>query len=70
MLRRGMTKMFKARDIRVFDYAAQFAAPLRDRVREAAVALAAAAGITVEHIAKSHIRKEDVVAKVLAASGI
>jgi hypothetical protein len=65
----GMTRILKARGIRVFDYPTQFAAPLRDRVREAAVRLAAAAGISIEHIAKSSIRKEDVVAKVLAARG-
>jgi hypothetical protein len=28
-----------------------------------------AAGVTIEHIAKNHIRKEDVVAKVLALRG-
>jgi hypothetical protein len=61
----GMTRILKARGIRVFDYPTQFATPLRDRVREAAARLAAAAGITIEHIAKSYIRKEDVVAKVL-----
>ena len=38
---------------------------MRDRAAE----LAAAAGITIEHIANSHIRKEDVVAEVLAARG-
>src|SRR6201997_3576420 len=65
----GMTRILKARGIRVFDYPTQFAAPLRDRVREAAARLAAAAGITIEHIAKSYIGKEDVVAKVLAARG-
>ena len=65
----GMTRILNARGIRVFDYPTQFAAPLRDRVREAAARLAAAAGITIEHIAKSYIRKEDVVAKVLAARG-
>lgn len=65
----GMTKILKARGIRVFDYAAQFAAPLRERVRTAAAAVAAAAGVAIEHIAKSYIRKEDVVAKVLAARG-
>ena len=65
----GMTRILKARGIRIFDYATQFAAPLRDGVREAAARLAAAAGITIEHIAKSCIRKEDVVAKVLAARG-
>jgi hypothetical protein len=55
----GMTRILKARGIRVFDYPTQFAAPLRDRVREAA-RLAAAAGITIEHIARSYIRKENV----------
>jgi hypothetical protein len=57
----GMTKILKARGIRVSNYAAQFAAPLRERVREAAAA--------IEHIAKSYIRKEDVVGKVLARRG-
>jgi hypothetical protein len=31
--------------------------------------LASAAGVTIEHIAKKHIRKEDVVAKILAVRG-
>src|SRR4029077_3439212 len=51
-----------------FDYP-QFASTLRDRVRERAASLAAQAGITIEHIAKSHIRKEAVVAKVLKRRG-
>jgi hypothetical protein len=38
-------------------------------VREGAAELAAAAGVTIEHIAKSHIRKEDVIAKVLTECG-
>ena len=63
----GMTKILRASGIRIFDYP-KFAAALRDRVREAA-ALTAAAGISIEHIAKSYIRKEEVVAKVLAARG-
>src|ERR1700757_3295659 len=41
----GMTRILKARGIRVFDYPTQFAAPLRDRVREAAARLAAAAAL-------------------------
>jgi hypothetical protein len=32
----GMTRILKAHGIRVFDYPTQFAAPLSDRVREAA----------------------------------
>jgi hypothetical protein len=41
----------------------------RERIRENAQALAAEHGAAIEHIAKAHIRKEDVVAKVLAARG-
>ena len=64
----GMTRFLYANGIRIFDYP-QFAATLRDMVRGRAAALAAQAGITIEHIAKSHIRKEAVVAKVLARRG-
>ena len=53
----GMTKFLYAIGVRTFDYP-QFASTLRDRVRERAAALAAQAGITIEHITKSHIRKE------------
>src|SRR5215813_5714992 len=63
-----MTAFPSARQIRIFDYP-RFAEPLRDRLRERAAELAAAAGITIEHIANSHIRKEEVVAKVLAGRG-
>src|SRR5271163_4964499 len=63
-----MTGFLSARQIRIFDYP-RFAEPLRDRVRERAAELASAAGITIEHIAKNHIRKEDVVAQVLAVRG-
>jgi Ku protein len=38
-------------------------------VRDRAAELASAAGVTIEHIAKKHIRKEDVVAKILAVRG-
>ena len=64
----GMTRFLYAREVRVFDYP-QFAATLRERVRERAASLAAEAGITIEHIAKSHVRKEAVVAKVLETRG-
>ena len=65
---KGMTAFLSARQIRIFDYP-RFAEPLRDRVRWRAGELAAAAGHTIEHIANSHIRKEEVVAKVLAERG-
>jgi hypothetical protein len=45
------------------------AATLRDAVRSRAAAVAAQAGIAIEHIAKSHIRKEDVVAQVIERRG-
>ena len=65
----GMTAFLSARQmIRIFDYA-RCAEPLRDRVRQRAAELAGAAGLTIQHIAKNHIRKEDIVAKVLAARG-
>ena len=64
----GMTKFLNANRIRIFDYA-KFAEPLREQVRDRAASLAAAAGITIEHIGKKHIRKEAVVAKVLERRG-
>ena len=65
----GITQLLYAREVGgIFDYP-QFAATLRDRVRERAAWLAAQAGISIEHIAKSHIRKETVVAKVLEPRG-
>ena len=65
---KGMTGFLSARQIRIFDYP-RFAEPLRDRVREGAAELASAAGITIERITKNHIRKEDVVARVLVVRG-
>jgi hypothetical protein len=64
----GMTSFLYAKGIRIFDYA-RFAEPLRDRIRARAEQLAAEQGARIEHIAKAHIRKEEVVAKVLAARG-
>jgi len=64
----GMTRYLNAKGIRIFDYA-EFAKPLRDRVRDRAAALAAEAGVTIEHLGKSHIRKEDVVVRVLELRG-
>ncbi len=59
----GMTRFLNARHIRIFD-SPRFAEPLRDRIREAAQALATAQGARIEHVAKAHIRKEDRVAAV------
>jgi len=64
----GMTAFLYAKGIRIFDYP-RFAEPLREALRERAQELAQSAGIEIEHIAKAHIRKEDVVAKVLERRG-
>jgi hypothetical protein len=64
----GMTSFLYAQGIRIFDYA-RFAEPLRERIRARAQEACAEAGIEIEHINKAHIRKEDVVAKVLACRG-
>src|SRR3982750_2028306 len=64
----GMTRFLYAKGIRIFDYPA-FAMELRESVRQAATRLWEAAGVEIEHIAKSHIRKEAVVAKVLERRG-
>ena len=45
------------------------AEPLRDAIRGRAQELATSAGIAIEHIAKAHIRKEEVVAKALERRG-
>ncbi len=64
----GMTRFLHAAGIRIFDYP-QFAMTLRDRVRDYAASLAAAAGVSIEHISKTHIRKEAVIARVLEQRG-
>src|SRR5208283_1699209 len=60
----GMTRFLYANQIRIFDYP-EFASTLREQVREAAASVALAAGIAIEHVSKSHVRKEAIVAKVL-----
>ena len=64
----GMTRFLHAHGVRIFDYP-QFAMTLRDRVRDRAASLAAEVGVTIEHIGKAHIRKEDIVARVLEQRG-
>lgn len=64
----GMTRYLNARGIRIFDYP-QFAKTLCDRVRETAASVAAEAGVKIEHVAKAHVHKEDIVARVVAQRG-
>ncbi len=65
---KGMTSFLYANGIRLFDYP-KFAATLRDKVRDNAAKVAEAAGVSIEHITKSYIRKEDIVAKAIAKRG-
>jgi hypothetical protein len=60
----GMKTFLYMSEISIFDYA-RFAEPLRERIREQAQALAKEAGVTIQHVAKANIRKEDLVAGVL-----
>jgi hypothetical protein len=64
----GMTSFLYAHDIRIFDYP-RFAEALRDRIRERAQEVCAAAGVEIEHVRTSQIRKEALVANVLAVRG-
>ena len=64
----GMTSFLYARGIRIFDYT-RFAEPLRERIRERAQDVCQEAGVAIEHVAKRHVRKEALVAKVLQTRG-
>ena len=64
----GMTRYLRGHSIPIFEYPA-FASRLRDGLRERAALLAAGAGVTIEFVAKSHIRKEDIVTRALKRRG-
>ena len=64
----GMSSLLYSRGIRIFDYA-QFAEPLRERIRTRAQEVGDAAGLEIEHVSKSHIRKEELAQRVLASHG-
>lgn len=64
----GMTSYLYANGIRIFDYA-KFAEPLRDQLRKNAEELAKKNDVEIEFVAKSHIRKEDLVQKILKKRG-
>ena len=64
----GMTRFLHASGVRIFEYPA-FANTLRLALRERAEALASEAGACIEFVGKSHIRKEDIVAKMLKQRG-
>lgn len=64
----GMTSFLYAHGIRIFDYP-RFAEPLRDSVRQRAQEVCEANGLTIEHVTSNHVRKEGLVAGVLAVRG-
>ena len=54
----GMASILYQQGVRIFDYP-RFAEPLRERIRARAHEVCAEAGIEIEHVGKSHIRKEE-----------
>jgi len=64
----GITSYFYRNNIRIFDYA-KFAEPFRNKLRANAEEIAKENGIEIEFISRSHIRKEDVVKKILEERG-
>jgi hypothetical protein len=64
----GMTAYLNAHHVRIFDYA-RFAQPLRDQVRHNAEELAEQAGVDIEFMRKSSLRKEARIQDVLQRRG-
>ena len=65
---KGMTDWLNIHKIRIFDYP-QFADGIRLKIKENAQRISQDSGIEIEYINKQHIRKEDVVKKVLKKRG-
>jgi hypothetical protein len=64
----GMTSYLYSQGVRIFDYA-KFAEPLKEEIRTNAEQIAKDNGIEIEFVSKSHIRKEDLVRRVLDKRG-
>lgn len=64
----GMTSYLYSKEIRIFDYP-KFAEPFKEALRLNAEQIAKDNDIKIEFVAKSHIRKEDLVKKVLDKRG-
>jgi len=64
----GMTSYLYRHNIRIFDYP-KFAEPFRNEIRSNAEQIAKDNNIEIEFVRKSHIRKEDLVKKVLDKRG-
>ena len=64
----GMTSYLYSQNIRIFDYA-KFAEPFKEELRANAEQIAKGNNLEIEFVRKSHIRKEDLVKKVLDKRG-
>ena len=64
----GMTSYLYSQGIRIFDYA-KFVEPFREQLRTNAEQVAKEHNVEIEFVRKSHIRKEDLVKKVLDNRG-
>lgn len=64
----GMTSYLYSKGIRIFDYP-KFAEPFREQLRTNAERLAKENEVEIEFVRKSHIRKEELVKKVLDKRG-
>jgi len=64
----GMTSYLYGHNIRIFDYP-RFAEPFRNEIRTNAEQIAKDNNIEIEFVRKSHIRKEDLLKKVLDKRG-
>ena len=65
----GMTSYLYSKGVRIFDYP-KFAEPFKEMIRSNTEQLAKDNGIEIEFVAKTHIRKEDLVRKVLDKRGL
>jgi hypothetical protein len=67
---KGMTGYLYANKIRIFDYASQFADPLRNTIRDNAETIAKENGLTIEFICNSRsFRKEERIHKLIERRG-
>ena len=64
----GMTSYLYSQNIKIFDYA-KFAGPFKEELRTNAEQIAKDNNLEIEFVRKSHIRKEDLIKKVLDKRG-
>ena len=64
----GMTNYLFEKEIKIFDYP-KFAEPFREQVRANAEQVAKEAGLSIEFISKSGVRKESIISKKIESRG-